>query len=101
MFPVQYFTLDNGREIAYFPETQRYFFINEETKEFIADLRQEGKERAAEKHHMSPEEVDGYLKNMSNPTPPVSPENRELLFTRFSTQEELPRLVIHLSNDCN
>ena len=101
MFPVQYFTLDNGREIAYFPETQRYFFINEETKEFIADLRQEGKERAAGKHHMSPEEVDGYLKNMSNPTPPVSPENRELLFTRFSTQEELPRLVIHLSNDCN
>ncbi len=99
MIRVKYIPTDDGRELAYFPETQRFFFIDGEMKEFIADADALSREAVLEKYRLSEAEYEDYLGKMirrpnTEDVPPGGPDSA-------GAENVLPRLVIHLANDCN
>ena len=103
MIRVKYIATEDGRELAYFPDTQRFFFVDDEMKELISDMEKLDKNHVLEKYGIDPDTYDSYLAKMilvekdSGLPLENSPDPEELSFE----QRILPRLVIHLANDCN
>ncbi|MBO4838089.1 MAG: SPASM domain-containing protein [Lachnospiraceae bacterium] len=97
MIRVKYLAADDGRELAYFPETQRFFFVDDEMKGLIADMDRLSREEVTEKYGIGSRDYEEYLAKMVRQE---KPENKEADPAR-PAENVLPRLVIHLANDCN
>ncbi len=93
MIRVKYITLDDNRELAYFPETKRFFFVDDEMKELIGDISQESKPAVMEKWSLEDAGYEEYLSCMVRPVKKRSSQKTD--------KKVLRRLVIHLANDCN
>lgn len=100
---VHFISLDAEREIAYFPDTKRYFIINETGKAMLADI-QAGTafEELEQRYSLSKEELADYAASIEQlgamPAEPVSCDSPH---DPARAAKILRRLVIHLSNDCN
>jgi len=94
MRAVQYFQIDHDQEIAFFPETRRFFFVNEEMKELISAILEKEKADVILEFGISETEYDSFLKKMrlAKVAEPEMPDRG---------QRALNRLILHLSNDCN
>ena len=93
MLTAQYFHTDDGREIAFFPETRRFFFVNAEMKALIAAITTKEKDVLAE-FGISEAEYDSFLGKMK--LAPVAEAEKPK-----DVKPALNRLILHLSNDCN
>ena len=94
MIQVSYFIIDDDREIAYFPETRRFFFVNDEMKALISAILEKEKTDVIHQFGISEAEYDSFLGKMRLPKA-AEPEQPD------RGQRALNRLILHLSNDCN
>ena len=126
MIRVKYIQTDDNREIAYFPETRRFFFVNDEAKDYIQDIAsgENSKDALLCKYKIDSETYDRYYEQITEHIKwktSVSADGEPLkeeklpnsLYGEDSSCEEcekqneshqkktLGRLVIHLANDCN
>ncbi len=93
---VKYIPTDDGREIAYFPETQRFFFVDGEMKDLIEDFSKYDRTQIIESYHIDDATYDDYLDKMV-----YKPKKKGMSDGEEKKGNFLPRLVIHLANDCN
>lgn len=93
-----------GIKIAFFPETKRFFRVNNNACELIDKIINGGaKEVIKERFNISDDEYDRYYSNIFNISSAKS-TNSEIDVdknTIVTGEKNLFRLVIHLTNDCN
>ena len=99
MLQVKFFSMDDGRSLAYFPQTQRFFFVDEEMKALISDMSVKSREEVLRVYQIREEEYDSYLSFMVRCKP--RSQQPETDGQAVGAEKRLPRLVIHLANDCN
>jgi len=95
MVRVKFIPTDNGREIAFFPDSRKLFFVDDNIKGLIEDLSA-GKEKdyILKKHGISSDEYDGYLAVITDPAafaPPPETDGKKVQ----------KKLALHLANGCN
>lgn len=99
---VHYIDYNEQNQIAYFPDSKRFFKINETAKELIGAITTEQPDQEIQhKFEITPEQLENYrgrmtLKKSSSIDGSDTPCN-----TNATPKKVLNRLVIHLSNDCN
>ena len=94
MVQVKYFIIDNNHEIAFFPETRRFFFVNEEMKALISAILEKERQNVIAQFGISEAEYDSFLGKMKLAPAPETD-------TQQDPKRSLNRLILHLSNDCN
>lgn len=85
--------------VAFFPETKRFFQINEKAKSLIdAILSGTPKKKVMEDFEIEESTYQKYYNNIFDNT---LAKNNQIFLQENSNQRILNRLVIHLTNDCN
>lgn len=98
MVKVHYVNSNNGVEIAYFPQTKRFFKINNFARELIDSLVCENeKSDIMKKFNISEEELEKYYEYIENKNINCETECNSIK----CEEKQLSRLVIHLTNKCN
>lgn len=94
---VHYIKTEKEYDIAFFPETKRFFRVNEKAQRIINDLlAKEDIKIIANREEVSVECIEEYAKKIEECTTRIKNKSNEQ-----SNSNKLKRLVIHLANGCN
>lgn len=97
---VHYVNIEPKFDIAYFPNTKRFFRINDKGKQLInAIVEGISESKIMKTFDITEEEYKMYLKNTQEYE--AEQEEKKDVNHSICSKKVLPRLVIHVTNDCN
>ncbi|MBR0507428.1 MAG: radical SAM protein [Clostridia bacterium] len=99
-----YIQTEDGREIAFFPDTQRFFVVDTKNKEIIEDICALDKDAVIQKHTLTQDDYDRLVAAMTpHPQQTALRETDVDAYVKWSVGEPkvLGRWILHLANDCN
>lgn len=97
---VHYINVEDAFDIAYFPDSKRFFKVNTTGKMLINDMCKSMKKNDLfNKYNINEKDYNFYISSFSNKI--NCDINKNFKINNKSNLKVLSRLVIHLTNDCN